>query len=84
MCFVFVSECLANCLCFCCYYCCIVIGNCNCCLEKVSVWFLLLLLNVPVNSYGHVGVVISNFVGPVPGIEMNDTQSSEIKHRPSK
>ena len=34
-----------------------------------------LLLNLPVNSYGHVGTVFSNFVGLLPNIEMNDTQS---------
>ena len=46
--------------------------------------FVLLLLNIPVNSYGHVGTVTSNFVGLLPNMEMNDTSSPAIKQRPSK
>ena len=41
-----------------------------------------LLLNVPVHSYGHVETVSSNFVGLLLDTEMNDTLSPAIKHRP--
>ena len=34
--------------------------------------FVLLLLKVPVNSYGHVETVTSDFVSLLPDIEMND------------
>ena len=37
--------------------------------------FVVLLLNVPVNIYGHVGTVISEFVGLLPDIEMNNSKS---------
>ena len=42
------------------------------------------LLNTPVNSCGDVGMVTSDFVGLLPDIEMNDTSSPAIKHRPGK
>ena len=42
--------------------------------------FVLMLLNIPVNSYGHVGMVASDFVGLLPDIEMNDTSSPAIRH----
>ena len=44
--------------------------------------FVLMLLNVAVNSYGHVGTVASDFVGLQPDIEMNDTTSPAIQYRP--
>ena len=44
--------------------------------------FVLLLLNIKVNSYGHVGTVTSAFVGLLTDIELNDTQSPAIKYRP--
>ena len=43
----------------------------------------LLLLNVPVKSYGHVGTVTSDFVGHLPNIEMNDTSSPAFKGSPT-
>ena len=43
-----------------------------------------MLLNVPVNNYGHVGTTTSYLVGLLPDIEMNNTSSPAIKHRPSK
>ena len=46
--------------------------------------FVLLLLNVPVNGYGHVGMAISDFVGLLPDIKMTDTSSPAFKLRPSK
>ena len=41
-----------------------------------------LLLNIPVHSYGHVGMVTSNFVGLLLDTEMNDTLSPAIRHPP--
>ena len=43
-----------------------------------------MLLNVPVNSYGHVEAVASDFLGLVPDTETNDTSSPAIQHHPSK
>ena len=34
--------------------------------------------SVPINSYGHVGKVASDFAGLLPDIDMNYTQSSAI------
>ena len=45
---------------------------------------VLLLLNIPVNSCGHVRMVTSDSVGLLPNIEMNDTSSPAIKHHPGK
>ena len=42
--------------------------------------FVLLLLNMPVISYGHVRTVASDFVGLVPDIGMNDTCFSSLFH----
>ena len=44
--------------------------------------FRFVLLKVIVN--GHVGIVATNFLGLQTDIEMNDTQSPAIQHRPSK
>ena len=55
--------------------------------DRCSSWiclFILLLLNVPVNSYCHVGTVTSDFVGLLPDFEMNDTHRPAMKHRSSK
>ena len=46
--------------------------------------FVFMLLNVPVNSYGHVGTVAFDFVGLLPDIEMNFTPSPAILPHPSK
>ena len=46
--------------------------------------FILLLLNVPVNSYCHVGTVTSDFVGLLPDFEMIDTPRPSMKLRSSK
>ena len=46
--------------------------------------FVLFLLNIPVNSYGHVGLVTSDFVGLLPDIGMNDTSSPANKHCPKQ
>ena len=46
--------------------------------------FVLLLLNVPINRYGHVGTIASYFMGLLPDIEMNDTPIPAINHCPSK
>ena len=45
---------------------------------------VLLLLNVPVNSYGHIGTVASGFVELLNNVEMNDTSSPAINNRTSK
>ena len=51
---------------------------------KVFDCFVSLLLNVLVNSYGHVGKVTFDTVELLTGIEMNDTSSLAIKHCPCK
>ena len=45
---------------------------------------VLISLQVPVNSYGHVVMVASNFVELIPDIGMNDTSSPAIQHCLSK
>ena len=46
------------------------------------VCFVMLLLNVSVNSYGHVGMVAFDFMGLLLDIEMNNTQRPAIQHCP--
>ena len=50
------------------------------CLFVVCLLACLLLLNVPVKSYGHVGTVTSDFVGLLPNIEMNDSRGTQIAY----
>ena len=49
-----------------------------------SCCFVLLLLNIPVNSYGHVKMVTPHFTDLLPNIEMTDTPYPAIKHSSSK
>ena len=49
------------------------------CSLSLSLWLI-----VPVNSYGHVETVISDFVGLSSDIRMMDTSSPVIKHDPNK
>ena len=51
---------------------------------SVMRFFVLMLHNVPVNSYGYVGSVAYNFMGLLPYIEMYDTPSPAIQYLPSK
>ena len=46
--------------------------------------FVLIMFNVPVNSFFHDGTGTFHFGGLLPDIEMNETPSPAIKHRPSK
>ena len=45
----------------------------------MQLFFVFLLLNIPVNIYGHVGTVSSDFVRLLPDIEMNETPSPANK-----
>ena len=51
---------------------------------RLNLFVFILHFNVPVNNFGHVGTVTSDFVGLLLYIEINGITSPAIKNRTSK